>query len=166
MTGTAFFAILLLLGGTLLEVPVAVILAIVVLLLEVVRAIWARLGLGHLVYARRLSRHRMTWGEEIPATIEVWNRKRLPLAWVRAEDEASAGVVIRERALVIGERGQRVLGNAWTLAPFERVIRPYHVGAERRGVYEIGPVTLTVGDLFAREAAHEDRAVVDRFLVR
>ena len=129
MTGTAFLAILLLLGGTLVGVPVAVILAIVMLLLEVVRAVWARFGLKHVVYRRHLTRDRMTWGEEIPGTVEVWNRKRLPLSWLRAEDEATAGVVVRERALVIGGRGTRALGNAWTLAPFELVIRRYHLGA-------------------------------------
>jgi uncharacterized protein (DUF58 family) len=166
MTGTAFLAILLLLAGTFLAVPVAIVLAIVVLLLEAVRAVWARLGLERLTYSRHLERDRMTWGEEIPTSIEIWNRKRMPLAWLRAEDEASPGVVVRERPLVIGGGGGRVLRNAWTLAPFERVTRQFHVGAERRGVYDLGPVGLSVGDLFAREAAHDQRPTVDRFLVR
>lgn len=166
MTGTAFLAILLLLAGTFLDVSVAIILAIVVLLLEIVRAVWARYGLERVVYRRRLERDRIRWGEEIATTIVVWNRTGLPLAWLRAEDEASPGVTIRERPLVIGGRGGRVLRNAWTLAPYERVVRHFHVSAERRGVYELGPVGLTVGDLFAREAASADRVGVDRFLVR
>ncbi len=33
-------------------------------------------------------------------------------------------------------------------------------------MYELGPVELSVGDLFAREAATEERPGVDRFLVR
>jgi uncharacterized protein (DUF58 family) len=166
MTGTAFLAILLLLVGTLLDVPVAIVLAIVVLLIEIVRSVWARFGLERLTYRRHLERDRITWGEEIATSIEVWNRKRLPLAWLKAEDEASPGVVVRERSLVIGGRGGRVLRNAWTLAPFERVTRRFHVTAERRGVYELGPVGLSVGDLFAREAAAEQRPGVERFLVR
>jgi len=166
MTATAFLAILLLLAGAFLDVPVAIVLSIIVLLLEVVRAVWARFGLERVTYRRILERDRMTWGEEIPTAIEVWNRKRMPLAWLRAEDEASPGVVVRERTLVIGARGGRVLRNAWTLAPFERVTRQFHVGAERRGVYELGPVGLTVGDLFAREAATGQRPAIDRFLVR
>ena len=166
MTGTAFLAILLLLAGTFLDVPVAIVLSIVVLLIEIVRSVWARLGLERVTYRRRLERDRITWGEEIPTSIEIWNRKRLPLAWLRAEDEASPGVVVRERTLVIGGRGGRVLRNAWTLAPFERVTRQFHIGADRRGVYEIGPVGLTVGDLFGREAATTARPTIDRFLVR
>jgi uncharacterized protein (DUF58 family) len=166
MTGTAFLAILLLLVGTFLDVPVAIVLSIVVLLLEIVRAVWARFGLERVTYRRTFERDRMTWGEEIPTTIEIWNRKRLPLAWIRAEDEASPGVVVRERSLVVGGHGTSVLRNAWTLAPFERVTREFHVSAERRGVYEIGPVGLTVGDLFAREAATGQRPTTDLFLVR
>ena len=166
MTGTALLAILLLLIGTFLDLPVAIVLSIVVLLLEVVRAVCARFGLERVTYRRRLERDRVTWGEEIPTAIEVWNRKRMPLAWIRAEDEASPGVVVRERPLVIGAGGASVLRNAWTLAPFERVTRQFHVSAERRGVYDLGPVGLTVGDLFAREAATEQRAGTERFLVR
>ena len=166
MTGTAFLAILLLLTGTFLQVPVAVILSIVILLLEMVRAVWSRYGFDRLIYRHRLGRDRMTWGEEIPVTVEVWNRTRRPLAWLRAEDDVSPGVIVRERQLVIGGRGGRVLRNAWTLAPFERVIRPFTVSAERRGVYEVGPVELSVGDLFGREAAVQRRPGSVRFLVR
>ena len=123
MTGTGFLAILLLLAGVVLEAPVAVVLAIVILLLEVVRAVWRRNGLRDVRYTRRLARDRITWGEEIDMTVEVWNRKGLPLAWLRADDGTSPGVTVRERPLVIGFHGGRVLRNAWTLAPFERVIR-------------------------------------------
>src|SRR5215210_7571070 len=166
MTFTAFLAILLLLVGTWLDAPVAVILAIVVLLLETMRGVWSRAGLSRVVYQRTLERDRLVLGEDVPLMIETWNRQRLPLAWLRAEDQVSPGVTVRERSLVIGGRGGRVLRNAWTLAPHERVRRRYHVGADRRGVYELGPVDLSIGDLFAREAAREARAEVERFLVR
>jgi uncharacterized protein (DUF58 family) len=166
MTLIALAAILLLLLGTFLQVPVAVILAIVVLLIEMVGQVWTRFGLDGVSYRRRLERDRIGWGEETPVTVEVWNRKRLPLAWLRADDSATPSVVVRERGLAIGREGGAVLRNAWTLAPFERVTRQFHVGAELRGVYELGPVELSVGDLFARQAATERRGDVDRFLVR
>jgi uncharacterized protein (DUF58 family) len=166
VTLTALLAIVLLVTGALINVPIAVVLAIVVLLLEIVRAIWARAGLTRIVYRRDLDRDRITWGEEIETTIETWNRQGLPLAWLRAEDDASPGVIVRERPIVIGGAGGRVLRNAWTLAPYERVRRRFHLGAERRGVYALGPVRLSIGDLFAREAAEEERPEVQRFLVR
>jgi uncharacterized protein (DUF58 family) len=166
VTRTGLLAIVLLVTGALINVPIAVVLALVVLLLEIVRAIWARAGLSHVVYRRDLERDRITWGEEIPTTIETWNRQGLPLAWLRAEDDASPGVTVRERPLVIGGAGGRVLRNAWTLAPYERVRRRFHLSAERRGVYALGPVRLSIGDLFAREAAYEERPEIQRFLIR
>ena len=166
MTGVAFAAILLLLLGTFLEVPVAVILSIVVLMIEAVRQVWTRFGLSGVSYRRRLERDRIGWGEEIPVTVEIWNRKRLPLAWLRADDAATPGVMVRERELALGTTGGAVLRNVWTLAPFERVTRQFHVGAERRGVFELGPVELSVGDLFAGQAATEARRDVDRILGR
>ncbi len=157
---------LLLLVGTLLGVQVAMVLLVVVVLGEVVHQIWMRYGLRGVVYERRLERDRVTWGEEIAATVTIWNRKRLPVAWLRAEDATSALVAVRERRITGDGRGVRALRNAWTLAPFERVTRHFHVTAERRGVHELGPVTLSVGDLFAREAASETRDLPVRFLVR
>lgn len=156
----------LLLAGSFLGVPVAVVLGIVVLLFEAVRQPWSRRGLADVHYTRRLARDRLEWGDETTLTVSIWNRRRIPLAWLRADDAASTGVVVSERPLVLSGSGDRVLRNVWTLAPFERVIREFHVRADRRGVFELGPVTLGVGDLFAREAATEERELVDHFLVR
>ena len=165
MTGQVVAAILLILAGTALDVPIVMALGFFTLVLEMIREVWARYGLRDVTYDRRLATDRTTWGDEIPLTIEVWNRKGLPLAWLRAEDEATDGVVVRERALVEGVQGG-VLRNLWTLAPWERVTRYFHVGAERRGVFILGPVTLAVGDLVARQAATAGRPATTKFLVR
>ena len=166
MTVQAVTAVVLILAGSFLDVPIVIVLGIVTAVLETVRQVWARFGLADVTYRRLLTTDRTTWGEEIPLDIEVWNRKRLPLAWLRADDEATHGVVVRERELADGDHGAGVLRNAWTLAPFERVVRHFHVGADRRGVFTLGPVDLSVGDLFARRAAVEERPLVQRFIVR
>lgn len=166
MTGIGFAAILLLLLGTFLDVPVAIVLAIVILPLEIAHAMWARHGLRGVSYRRKLERDRVGWGEEVPVAIEVWNQKRLPLAWLRADDEVGDRISVRERRLTDTERTGPVLRNVWTLGPFERVTRRFHLVADRRGLHEIGPASLSVGDLFAREAATEIVEPVDRFLVR
>jgi uncharacterized protein (DUF58 family) len=166
MSGRAAAAVLLVLAGAFAGVEIVVVLGIVLLLLETIRAVWTRYGLQGVSYRRTLASDRTTWGDEIPMTVEVWNRKRLPLAWLRADDDASFGVTVRERDLVDGSRGSGALRNVWTLAPFERVTRRFHVGAERRGVYELGPVDLSVGDLLARQAAIEELDHRARFIVR
>jgi uncharacterized protein (DUF58 family) len=102
----------------------------------------------------------------VPLDVSIWNRKRLPLAWLRAEDRASDGIELGERALTATDDWGRSLENAWTLAPFERVVRHYHVRAARRGVHELGPVRLTVGDLFAATAAEREVGSIERLIVR
>jgi uncharacterized protein (DUF58 family) len=166
VSGLAFAAVLLVIAGAFVGVSIIVVLGMVVLLLETIRAVWTRYGLRGVTYRRTLASDRTTWGDEIPMTIEVWNRKRLPLAWLRADDDASFGVIVRERDLVDGSRGSGALRNVWTLAPFERVTRRFHVSGERRGVYDFGPIDLSVGDLFARQAAIEERDHRTRFIVR
>jgi uncharacterized protein (DUF58 family) len=166
MTPGALLAIGLIVVGSILQIPIVVILGFVVLMIEFVHTLWAAQGLDGLTYVRRLATHRTSWGDDIPMTIEVWNRKRLPLAWLRADDATSRGVALEGHELVEAEEAGDVLRNVWTLAPYERVVRRLTLVANRRGVYEIGPVSLTVGDLFARPAASVSQPEVDRYLVR
>jgi len=142
----------LVLAGSWLATPPIVLLGLVIAFAEGVRQVWVRYGMAGVEYRRSIPEPRVVVGDEMRLDIVVWNRKALPLAWLRVEDEASARVVVRERDLMDGA-GRAVLRNAWTLAPYERVTRHFHVVAERRGVYSLGPARLATGDLFAREAA-------------
>lgn len=157
--------VLMIVFGALLELPILAAVGIVVVGAGLVHRLWARRGLDGVEYSRHLERSRAAWGDDIPMTIEVWNGKRLPLAWLRAEDATSEGVAIRGQSLVEGEAAGQALRNTWTLAPFERVRRHMLVTADRRGLFSIGPTQLAVGDLFARQAAHRDVERVDRFIV-
>jgi len=132
-------------GGSLAESPTILLLGLVVVLFEGVRLLWSRRGLGGVEYRRHLPHRQCVVGDELPLDITVWNRKRLPLAWLKADDVAGNGIVVRERQLVESATGQTILRNSWTLAPFERVVRHFHLVAERRGVYELGPAHLEVG---------------------
>ncbi len=165
MAARVLVALVLIVAGSLLAVPIAILLGTVTMLLEVVHAVWAHNGLTGVRYRRVLGARHVAFGDELPLAIEVWNRRRLPLAWVRADDDASPGVEVRERDLVTDEARPAVLRNAWTLRPFERVVRRFHVTADRRGVHTLGPVELSVGDPFARRAATEERAETDTFVV-
>ena len=136
----------------------AVILGLVVVIVELVHHLWQVQGLDGVTYVRHLATNRTSWGDDIPMTIEVWNRKRLPLAWLRADDMASDGLAVRGRDLVGTVELGDVLRNTWTLAPFERVTRHVRLVADQRGVFEIGPVALAVGDLFARAGGDRERS--------
>jgi len=143
----------LVVGASFLGSPAIILLGLVLVATGGVRELWARNGLGGVEYRRDLPRARAVVGDEIPLDVTVWNRKALPLAWLRAEDEADVRIVVRERDLAPESGGAFALRNAWTLAPYERVVRHFHVVADRRGVFSLGPARLEVGDLLARPAA-------------
>src|SRR5690242_7670729 len=154
MAARVFAAVVLIVLGSALAVPIAILLGVVTLLLDLVHVAWQRRGLSGIRYTRRLGSRRVPFGERIPLEIEAWNRHSLPVAWLRADDAASPGVEVEERDLDEGgEPGTTVLRNAWTLRPWERVRRRFHVYTDDRGVFTLGPVELSAGDPFARPAA-------------
>jgi len=164
MTLRAAGAIGLIVFGAITNVPIVIILGLFVAGLEGIHLIWARRGLTGVHYLRRLTAERASWGDEIEMRIEVWNRKRLPLAWLRAVEEVSSDVIVRHRPGA-AEETTSALRNTWTLAPFERVVRHVWVTSAQRGVHSIGPTHVAVGDLLARDAAGMHLDDVDRFVV-
>ena len=165
MSARAVFALGLVLVGALLGVPAAAVMGIVALTVEVVHWIWRTQGLAGVRYVRHLGSPRIPWGEDASLDIEVWNRKGLPLAWLRADDAASLDLLVLERPTIETEELGATLRNTWTLAPYERVVRHLRVTSHHRGVFTLGPASLTVGDLFARTAATVEQPHVDRVVV-
>ena len=91
MAARVLLAIALIVIGSGLDVPIAIVLGVVTLMVELVHWLWARAGVRDVRYTRTLAARRAAFGDEIPMQIEVWNRRRLPLPWLRADDEASTG---------------------------------------------------------------------------
>lgn len=167
MSGLAWASLAVAVLGAVTSSPGPLLVGLFGLLAEGARAVWARFGLRGLEYERHLATDRVVCGDVLPLDITIRNRKLLPLAWLRATDLASDGIAIHERSLVpTGRTGEQALVNAWTLGGFERVVRHFHVLAERRGAYTLGPVRLAVGDPFARQAAATELQGRDAYLVR
>src|SRR3954463_3584344 len=108
----------LIVAGVLLRVPVIAIFGLVLTVLEITHALWVRRGIRGIEYRRTLDRDRISWGEEVGLTVDAWNRGRLPLSWLRADDATSEGVVVRGRDVVDSEEQGPALRNTWTLGPF------------------------------------------------
>lgn len=115
------------------------------------RSLWSRHGTVGLEYRRELGSDRAVWGDRVPVTLVVENRKLLPLAWLRADDFVSEELVVDPLPTVPTERpGIASLRTTWSLAPYEEVRRHVTIVAERRGRYRFESVALTVADLFGR----------------
>lgn len=166
MSAQGIVGIALIVVGSLVVNALVVVLGVAAVLFDIVRIGWTGRALRRVTYTRRLGAPHLVAGDEVPLTIEIWNGKRLPLPWIRADDRASANVAIRHRSLATLEDFGIAFRNAWTLAPFERVARHFTLSADRRGTLELGPVRLTAGDLFARQADERLDEAIDRWLVR
>src|SRR5438270_10881477 len=112
MTARVVAACALIVVGSALGVPIAIVLGVVTRLLDLVHVAWGRRGLGGIRYTRRLGSRHAPFGERIALEVEAWNGGSLPVAWLRADDEASPGVELEERDLEDGqEPGTWVLRN-------------------------------------------------------
>jgi uncharacterized protein (DUF58 family) len=90
----------------------------------------------HLRVERRFSR-RAFLGEYLPVTVYVHNESRLPIPWLQIRDTIPLRLRAdpqRSEAVAIEGRGT--------------VSTSYRVWAGRRGYYQLGPLQLTLGDIF------------------
>jgi uncharacterized protein (DUF58 family) len=107
-------------------------------------------------------------GDNVPLDVTIWNRKRLPLPWVTAEDRLGERLNVRERPemqLDEDRLGTLLLRNDWALAWYERVVRHFHLERVRRGHYRFGPVQLRVRDILGRLAGEEQLEMTDTLIV-
>lgn len=112
-------------------------------------ALWGRFALTNLTYQRRLDTTRLTFGEETDLWVEITNAKFLPLAWLRIDDEWPENLPVIGLALPpSGQPRRRLLTNLLSMRWYERVRRHYRIRGERRGLFQLGPVKLTSGDMF------------------
>jgi uncharacterized protein (DUF58 family) len=162
----AFGPVLILLG-IVFAAPEVVLVGLLALLAVGVTELWTRFGLRSLNYERTLGRDRTVWGEDIPLDLSVWNDKALPVPWLSVDDGVSAGVALRDEPLTVNSMtGAVTLRSRWTVGWYERVTRHLRLASDRRGQYFLGPVHITVADLFGYGGATKDQDDRASYLVR
>lgn len=140
---------LLLLASLLLASLPLLALSLALALVALISSLWGRYCLAGVEYRRRFSQTRAFFGEEIELTIEVVNRKPLPLAWLEVEDELPAELsLLQGRTSVSHKPARVVLANLFALRWYERVRRRYRLRCDARGYHAFGPAVLRSGDLF------------------
>jgi len=153
--------------GALTGAPGLTLLGVLALLVDFLATLWTTRGLEKVTYERRLDRDRAVWGDEVELTTVVRNAKLLPLPWLRTDDHATAGLTVREQALLPSERpGLEELRNVWSLLPYQRLVRRFHIVADRRGLFRFETVTRRVADIFARGEASDEVSLPQTLVVR
>ena len=111
--------------------------------------LWGRYCLDGLEYCRSFSRPAVPFGEEVTLTVEIVNRKPLPLAWLDIADEVPEAVQLVHGSFRASRKPRRrTLPNLLALRWYERVTRRYRLRCLERGEHVFGPVELRSGDLF------------------
>ncbi len=151
MFNDAWIALALVFGllGVLFRQDALVIMSTVLLTVIAVAWLWNRYVLRGVVYRRELSERRAFVGEEIVLTVRVTNGKRLPVAWLKAEDELPVAVPLIGDTLAPSHKETvGYLVNLYSLRWHERVTRRFRLACAQRGFYTLGPVRLQASDVF------------------
>ncbi|MCP4419187.1 MAG: DUF58 domain-containing protein [Chloroflexi bacterium] len=85
---------------------------------------------------RRFADHAF-WGEMVPIRVELSNVGRLPIPWIQAHESVATQL----------KHGQP-LHQVVSLGRQETAVFQYKIIARRRGYYQLGPLRMTIGDLF------------------
>ena len=150
----------------LLRDPMLALVALLLVLLGGLSALWDRYALAGMVYERKLGANRLFVGEETDLTIQITNAKPLPLAWLKVEDELPVEVTLaRGRMHRSYKPNRRMLTNTLSLRFYERVRKRYHLKAAKRGAFALGPVELQSGDLFGLRRHQRVLEQIDELVV-
>lgn len=140
---------------------------LIMLTIHLVASWWQRNALVGVTYLRSFDRTRVFPGEPVTMSIEVDNRKPLPLTWLRFDDRLPVapleeGVI----AEVTGEtQGSYNLQNVFSLSGNGHVQRTYTLRFPVRGYYRVGPVVYRSGDLFTLFTVERERDYVQTLVV-
>ena len=139
----------LLVASVVLRSGLLFVVSLALLLVAATSRLWDKYCLSRVEYRRYFSQQRAFFGEEIELTVEITNRKLLPLAWLEVEDEIPTELEPRQgRVTPCHKAGRSLLLNLLSLRWYERVRRRYRVRCDVRGYHSFGPVALRSGDLF------------------
>ncbi|MCQ3931749.1 MAG: hypothetical protein DPW16_14945 [Chloroflexi bacterium] len=113
--------------------------------------LWSRNTLINLAYRRKVHHTHAFPGETTEVEITIENKKWLPVTWLQVQDTWPTGFPpTRSEAMSEseGDPNTGYLTNAYALRWYERIRRRYELMAQKRGVYELGPVNMLSGDPF------------------
>ena len=136
--------------GLVLRSPFLIALSTTIVVVLALAHWWQKYSLYGIKYRRRFHYTRAFPGEVFPVKLEIENRKLLPLTWLRVQDPWPEAVGPEDENVLspshISDEG--LLVHVMSLRWYERTRRTYDLLFRKRGVYKLGPVRVTSGDIF------------------
>jgi uncharacterized protein (DUF58 family) len=111
-------------------------------------AIWSRVSLAGVRCQRFIHERRLFPGEATELTLQIINRKPLPLPWIKIDDEIPAGVAGNLPALPAARPGFGLLSRSASILWYSKASWKCRLQGGKRGYYKLGPMRITSGDIF------------------
>ncbi len=119
--------------------------------------LWAKYSLSRVEYHHSLSASRAFIDEEVKFTVQVTNRKFLPLPWVQITDEIPMQLRPLQGHTIQAPHPRRVaLTSAFSMSWYHRITRTYTLRCEHRGHFYLGPTRIRSGDIFGMATQEKD----------
>ena len=131
-----------------LQVRLLALLCGLLLLTAGVAWLWNRYALARVGYQRQFATNRAFPGDEIELTVQITNRKPLPVVQLDVRDSIPLGLEIESADVHFDRDDKQALQRSTSLRWYERVVWRYTVRCVKRGSYRLGPATLDAGDPF------------------
>ncbi len=117
-------------------------------------------------FRRTFTPRRAFYGEDVTLTLEVTNRKPLPLAWLELTDELPDELIPKRGRVIPSLRQRRQhLVHLFSLRWYERVRRRVTVTCTARGYFPLGPARVRSGDVFGITSQGRDIEPIDHLIV-
>ncbi|MGI5837650.1 MAG: DUF58 domain-containing protein [Chloroflexota bacterium] len=142
----AALAALALFGAHNHQLPL-VALAVTILFTLLLTRFWSRHSTDALLYGRQTSDSRAFAGDTLSLELRLSNDKLLPLPWVEIDDRIPDPLVLLPEGVDIPHQSG-CLKLAGSVSWKENISWSYKMRCSRRGIYRIGPATVTSGDPF------------------
>ncbi len=129
--------------------------------------LWSRLSLVGVNCQRSLSEPRVFPGEYIELKLRLANRKLLPLPWVQVDDSIPEQLAPQGASLGAPADlpGCRWLTHAASLLWYTAINWRARLLCRKRGYYQLGPVTVSSGDIFGFYPRSAEQPLVEHVIV-
>jgi uncharacterized protein (DUF58 family) len=128
-------------------------------------AFWSRLSLAGVRCRRLIGEKRLFPGESTELRLELFNRKPLPLPWVKIDDEIPADLGQDLDPTPATRPGYYSLTRWASVLWYRKVGWKFQIYGKKRGYYPLGSLTATSGDIFGFYPRWRQFASADHVLV-
>ena len=111
--------------------------------------LWNKLALEELDYIRVIPQNRVFRGEKVHLSIEISNRKPIPLPRLDIDDDIPDSLKIEGADVGYSPNPNSTrMRHSTSISWYEKTRWDYRISGSKRGYFRIGPATLTSGDIF------------------